>query len=453
MPQSMDAEQAVISCMLQDAPATLDLVFARIKSEEFFHYPPHRHIFSAMRGMRAETLASLIDVITVTSELERNGALEAVGGQNYLNELVGKVPSTANIDKYVEIVIDSQILRQMIRSCSDIVGRCYEADGEIEELIDNIEQEVLAVTELRTEKTAASIKDLITGGIKYLDALTRGEGQAVGVPTGYVDLDRLLTGLRPGEMFVLAARPSIGKTTLAMNIARNAAVESKVGVGFFSLEMSAQQVVVRLLCSEARINLKDVRDGKLTNAQWASDLMGAGDRLAAAPIYIDETPQLTSLELRQKARRMKQDYDIGVIIIDYLQLMKASGGNSTSSREQDVARLSSDIKALAKELNVPIVILAQLNRQAEQGGGRPKLSHLRESGSIEQDADVVGILHRERETDMNLTREEIDAQGIETELIIAKHRNGETGIVKLTFLGQFTRFENFSRYGAEEVPM
>jgi len=454
LPHSLEAERAVLSCLLQDAPGTLDLAFGKLKSEASFYHPSHRKIFAALGEMRGEMVPSLIDFITITDRLERQNALAAVGGEDYLSSLLNAVPTTANIEKYVDCVLDAFILRRMISVCSDIVGRCYEGGDDVPELIDRIEQDILDVTEMRTDSHAVALSELITGAVDYLNDLSEQKPETMGLQTGFRDVDRLITGLRDGELIVLAARPSVGKTALALNIARNVALHPQhpKAVGLFSMEMGCSQLVIRLLCSEARINIKDVRDGRLTQAQWGVDIMRACDLLHAAPIYIDDMPQLASFELRQKARRMKQDHDVRLIIIDYLQLMRPSGGNRSTSREQEVARLSREIKSLAKELGLPIMLLCQLNRQAEQAGGRPRLSHLRESGAIEQDADIVAILHRERDGDADQSPDVVAKEGIVTELIIAKNRNGETGIRKLTFFPPYTCFKDFTGISDEDVP-
>ena len=445
-PHNLDAEKAVLSCLLQDPAYTLDSALSKLQESQCFYNSAHRAIFEIIREMRSTMDATKIDLITVSNALERQGKLEAIGGVEYLGGLMGVAPTAANLETYMEVVIDCWVLRRLIASCADITGKCFESDEDVPSLIDRVEQDILQITEMRTDSKVQSIRELIKPAISYLEKLSRNDDTATGVPSGYLDLDRLVTGFRPGDMIVLAARPSIGKTTFAMNVARNVAVESGMGVGVFSLEMGADQVAIRLLCSEARINARDLRDGRLTNAKWRSDLMPAADRLYTSPIYIDDTPQITSLELRQKARRMKQEYDIQLVVIDYLQLMRPAGmSNKNANREQEVAKMSSDIKSLAKELGIPIIILAQLNRQAEQTGARPKLSHLRESGAIEQDADMVFLLHRDRETDSGISREDILKNGVESELIVAKNRNGETGVVNLVFLPHYTRFENRSR--------
>jgi replicative DNA helicase len=295
---------------------------------------------------------------------------------------------------------------------------------------------------------ATAVGDCIMGAVDYMEKLHRHDESAIGIQTGYDDLDRCITGLQAGEMFVLAARPSIGKTALALNIAANMALrqEDPVPVGIFSLEMSRELLTLRLLCSEARVNLADIREGAVSRARW-TEITEAAGRFREAPICIDDTGNLDIVEMRAKARRMVQKFGTRVFVVDYLQLMKSSAGPN-ATRENEVAKNSMGIKSLAKELGVPIVVLAQLNRQAEQPGQRPRLSHLRESGAIEQDADVVALLHRERAAEPG----EDDNREMEAELIIAKHRNGPTGTVPLTFLKQYTRFESRARFGDADVP-
>ena len=344
------------------------------------------------------------------------------------------------------------MLRRLIHSCSQMVTDCYEAEDGIDDIVDKIESEVMTITQAGIDVQSRSVSELLHPAVKFMEAMHKKDPSALGLPTGFIHLDNLITGLRPGELFVLAARPSIGKTTLAMNIARNVAIRANASVGFFSLEMGAEQVVMRLLCSEARISIKDIRDGNLSAADWGQKVMGACDKLKDANIYIDDTPQISSLELRQKARRMKLEHNIQLIIIDYLQLMRPSGFNKNSNREQEVAKMSSDLKALARELDVPVMVLCQLNRAAEQGG-QPKISNLRESGAIEQDADIVALLHRERETDNETAAEQIRTLGyMESQLIIAKHRNGPTGIVHLAFYPQYTLFDTLQRINDADIP-
>ena len=319
----------------------------------------------------------------------------------------------------------------------------------VPELVDEIETEILTLTQLQGGVDSTPIRRLIPPAVAYLEKLHTKDAAVVGITTGYHDLDHLITGLRPGDMFVLAARPSIGKTALALNLATNVALsKTPRAVGVFSLEMSSDQLALRLLCSEARVNMADIKDGALSVARW-NDIMAAADRLNKAPLFIDDTGSLDILELRARARRLHQQHHVELLVIDYLQLMRPAGHNRNSTRENEVSQMSGGIKTLAKELRIPIIVLAQLNRQAEQTGQRPKLSHLRESGAIEQDADIVALLHRERETESGQER---SYEGTEAELIIAKHRNGPTGIVRLSFFPQFTKFESRSPIADEDVP-
>ncbi len=454
LPHSPDAESAVLSCLLQDPATTMDVVFGKLETDQCMYVPAHRRLFACLREMRGEIIPSQIDIIAITERLERKGVLEELGGDEFLLSLYNLVPTTANVENYVSLVLDSHIMRRLIRACSEIVGRCYESGEDVPVLIDSIEEEILSITEMRTEMETKEIKELLPAALNYLEALKKKDPRMMGLPTGFTYLDDIITGLKPGEMFVLAARPSIGKTTLALNMVRHIAGAGHK-VGFFSLEMGAAQVVMRLICTEAKIDIRDVRDGRLSNTRWRTDLLPACDRLKDLPIFIDDSPQLSTLELRQKARRMKREHGIEFVAIDYLQLMRPVTSNRNTSREQEVARMSREIKALAREQDIPVMLLCQLNRAAElTASGLPKLANLRESGAIEQDADVVGLLHRERQTDNDKLREDVaEGKGIETKLIIAKHRNGPTGLVPLTFFPQYTLFATPERVEDEDVPI
>lgn len=453
IPQAVDAENAVLSCLLLDPAETLDTVFSKLPEEDCFYNPANRAIYRCLRLMRNEMLPGKIDMITITAKLEQTGTLADVGGMEYLSHLQNVVPTTANLDSYLTYVIDAYKLRRLINECTDIIGRCYEEQGRVSELIDHVEQKILEITAVGVDTEITCIRDIIKDSVNYLNDLEKGKASTLGLPTGF-DIDKKITGMKAGELLVLAARPSIGKTALALDIVRTVAMPLNRAdgkpVGVFSLEMGRHQIALRLLCGEAKINIKDVRDGNISNTQWSTVILPTADRLSSAPIYIDDTPQLSTIELRQKSRRMKIEYGIQLIVIDYLQLMRSTGVNRNASREQEVSKLSADIKSLAKELNIPILLLCQLNRQAEQGD-MPKLSHLRESGAIEQDADIVMLLHRKRAMD---AEQSYDAEeGIESKLLIAKNRNGETGIVNLTFRPEWTRFFNSAYIRDHDVPM
>lgn len=451
MPHNLEAEKAVLGCILTD-PDTLKEAAVRLNFDGAFYSAAHQTIFSTILQMAnpKEGEGQAIDLITVSEALSGKKKLTAVGGDAYLAELMNVIPTTANIENYVKIVHEYAVLRRLIRASSDVIQKCFDAEGEVNLLLDEVQKEISDVANMQTGKDAESIADFMKPAIEYLMQLNDNTGDAVGIPTGYQDLDNMITGLKGGDMIVLAARPSIGKTAFALNIAANVALRSKKAVGIFSLEMNTLSLVLRLLCSEAKLNVREMRQGVLSHARWV-EVTNAADRLRKAEIFIDDTGQLDVIEMRAKARRMKEKHNIEFIVIDYLQLMKGSGG-ANSSREQEVAQMSGGIKALAKELNVPILILAQLNRQAEQGGVRPKLSHLRESGAIEQDADIVALLHRERELQQEGDPVEMAKNGLESELIIAKHRNGETGIVELLFMPAYTQYVSKTRFTDEDVP-
>ena len=451
MPHNLDAEKAVLGCILTD-PDTLKDAAVRLNFDGAFYSAAHQSIFTTITFMANPTGGDRqpIDLITVSEALRSQDKLQAAGGDSYLAELMNIIPTAANIENYVKIVHEYAVLRRLIRTSSDIIQKCFDSDSQVNLLLDEVQQEVANVANLQSGSDASCISDFMKPAIDYLLQLNEQRGDAVGIPTGFKDLDHMITGLKGGDMIVLAARPSIGKTTIALNIAANVALRADKAVGIFSLEMNTLSLVLRLLCAEAKINLREFRQGVLSHARWVH-ITNSAEKLRKAKMYIDDTGQLDVIELRAKARRMKDKHDVQFIVIDYLQLMKGTSNNSNSNREQEVAAMSGGIKALAKELNIHKLILAQLNRQAEQGG-RPKLSHLRESGAIEQDADIVAILHRERELQQEADPAEIARNGIESELIIAKHRNGETGIVELVFFPTYTLFQDKSRISDDDVP-
>ncbi len=452
LPHNIDAETAVLASILIDS-TTFDSVRGRLGSPESFYQPEHAVVYDAMCQIGDDDSrgAKSIDIVTLSDELNKSNRLETIGGMAALRRLMDSVVTAANVEHYVNIVYENAVLRRLIRTSTDITDRCYNADGDFRELIDAIESRLNEVLSGDTTNLAVPVRDHIMDVIDYMEQLNKEDPSAIGVRTGFNDLDRMITGLRPGEMFVLAARPSIGKTALALNMAENIALSSrKMAVGLFSLEMSTKMITLRLLCSRARVNIAQLRDSALSQARW-KDIMDTAQALKDAPIYVDDSAAgLDVMELRSRARRMKAEYDIQVLFIDYLQLMRPAGGNRNTTRENDVAQISGGIKSLAKELNIPIVVLAQLNRQAEQIGARPKLAHLRESGAIEQDADVVALLHRERETDSETPPP--PNTPLEAEVIVAKHRNGPTGVAKMLWFPSYTRFENRSPVSDNDVP-
>jgi replicative DNA helicase len=387
----------------------------------------------------------LIDFVSLKQALKDRNQLEEVGGPEYLSDLYGFVPTAANAAYYIDIVREKYVLRRLISACNRLSTQCYDQQGEIEPLLDEAEKEIFAITGEHVKTEITPTKDLVMEAIEQIEKLYENRGSVTGLPTGFIELDRMTSGLHGAEMIVIAARPSMGKTAFAMNVAEHVAMDVGKAVAVFSLEMSSQQLVQRILCSRAKVDLQRVRNGFLSERDFPN-LTAAASQVAAAKMFIDDTPGLTVTELRAKARRMKSQHDIQLIVIDYLQLLRSMSRRAQDNRQLEISEISSGIKALAKELNLPIIVIAQLNRQPDtraKEGGRPRLSDLRESGSIEQDADLVGLLVRPDyyETDDEAKQERAG----EAELIIAKQRNGPTGDVPLTFLKQYTRFESRAR--------
>jgi replicative DNA helicase len=438
MPHDEDAEVAVLASILIDPKQTMP--FARRLSASSFYKVAHQVIFQAMLDL-AEKNGGRFDEVLLADALQSTGALDNIGGRAYLAQLTCHLATAANIEQYVEIVHHKMVLRRLMENAISTLDRCEASDSNVMQLVDEIEKEIMEISKDHTANRTVDMKKLTKDAIAYLEKLVNKDLQAIGLSTGFVDLDNLITGLRPAEMIVLAARPSIGKTSLAMNIASHIAMTLHKPVGVFSLEMSSEMLAVRLLCGESEINQRDIRNGSITPGKW-QDMLVAADRLYNAPIFIDDTPALDILELRAKARSMHTEHHVTCIFIDYLQLLRSGSENRNSNRENEVARISSGIKALAKELGIPIVVLAQLNRQAEESGGKPKLSHLRESGSIEQDADIVMMLHGERAGEPSR----------KAELMIVKQRNGAVGNVDLLFFGAQTRFRSVARVEDKDVP-
>lgn len=436
-PSNIDAEVAVLGSMLL-APEAVSSALSALRFDDAFYRPAHQIIFNAIMELNTGKNEAAVDPVVLADHLERSGKLEEVGGRSYLTQLMDSVPTAAHIDHYVDIVRQNAILRRVIATCSDVIGRCYDSDDDVNTLLDAVEQQIFEITSMNQSKDYASIADLTYEAVGYLEKMMSNDKSVLGLATGY-DIDRMITGLKPGELFVLAARPSIGKTALALNMASNIALGNPpASVGIFSLEMPALQLVIRMICSLTRIGMNELRKGQVAPSQWA-EVMNAMQQLRNAQIYIDDTGAIDILELRAKARRMHAKHNIQVIFIDYLQLVKAHT-KSNASRENEVAMISGALKAMAKELNIPVVVLAQVNRQAEEKGEKPKLSNLRESGAIEQDADIVAFLHRDREKQYE--QKEDDDKPLPAELIIAKNRNGSTGTQNLLFFPRYTCFVN-----------
>ena len=431
-PQNLDAEESVLGGILLDTNA-LDRVIEVMGVEDFYR-ESHRKIFRAMLSLSDKR--EPIDLITLADSLRGRGELQDIGGATYLAELVDRVPSAANIANYARIVREKAVMRSLISVSNEISERCYGGQDDIETFLDDAERLIFDVSEQRIRPAFTKVGDMIMDTVKTVEQLYERKELVTGVPTGFLDLDRITAGLQPSDLVIVGARPSMGKTSFVLNIAQHVALHHKVAVGVFSLEMAKDQLMLRMLCSEARVNLVNVRTGYLGERDFPRLVMAAS-RLAEAPIFIDDTPAQNVLEMRAKSRRLKREADVGLIIIDYLQLMR--GLTAQENRNQELSEISRSLKALAKELNVPIVALSQLNRQVElRGDKKPVMSDIRESGSIEQDADVIMFIYR----DEMYNAESQDAGT--AEVIISKQRNGPTGMVRLAFRREYTRFDNLA---------
>ena len=434
-PHNLEAEQATLGAMFLSSEA-VEGALAMLQPEDFMR-PAHARIFTAMSDLSSRSIP--IDHLSVADRLESTGELEAAGGKPYLLDVTGVVPTAANWPRYADIVKRTATLRQLIAAGTDIVALGYDAPDELDQVIGDAEKIIFDVTNRRVQSNFKYINELLKASFKELEELAENKQHVTGIPTGFKDLDKLLAGLHKGDLVILAARPSVGKTALALNIAVNAA-KAGTAVAVFSLEMGAEQLVQRVLCAEARINLQDVRTGYVKDADWYAIHTAMG-KLAGLEFYVDDTPSISILELRAKARRQLRDKPKGLIVVDYLQLMQPQGRRS-ENRQTEIAEISRGLKILGKELGVPVLALSQLSRAVEQRAGkRPQLSDLRESGAIEQDADVVMFI--DRNTDPHGDDEDRPQKGV-AEIIVAKHRNGPTGQVQLVFMDRFTKFVEFT---------
>ena len=431
-PQNIEAEMAVLGSMLIDEEA-ISVVLENIEKSAFYN-AAHRNVFEAINDLYSANKA--VDLITLTDELKRRGILEGVGGVSFLTELVNSVPTAANISHYVAIVKEKNVLRSLINNATRIVTTCFENDGNVNELVDNAEKLIFEISDKRITGTYLPLKEIIKGSIETIDNLYQHKTHVTGIPTGFIEFDTLTAGLQASDLIIVAGRPSMGKSALALGMAEYAGVVEKVPLAVFSLEMSKEQLVQRMLCSHAKVDAHKVRTGYLSTSDWPR-LTAAAGKLSEAPIFIDDTPAISVMELRAKARRLKAHHDIKFIILDYMQLMRGSG--PAESRQQEISDISRSLKALARELNIPVLAISQLSRAVEsRTDHRPQLSDLRESGAIEQDADVVALILREEY--YNPTP---DNQGV-ADVIIAKQRNGPVGTLKLAFIKEYTRFENLA---------
>jgi replicative DNA helicase len=432
-PQAIEAEQSVLGAILQNSEA-LHVAMELLK-DEYFYLPRHRKIFGAIRKLY--DTSSSIDIVTVTTELSNQGLIEEIGGRRYLMDLTDSVVTFANIDDHARLVIEAAVKNQLIGDCSDIMNRAYDTTNNADDILDYAEKKIFAIKEESLKGDFVALKNILPQTFEQIEEYAKREGHVTGVPTGYPDLDSLTAGLQKSDLIIIAGRPSMGKTAFALNIAEYVAVNKSIPVIIFSLEMAKEQLAQRLLCSRARISAHQMRTGRIADHQWTNLSIAVGP-LSEAPIYLDDSASLSIMEIRAKARRMKLKYDIGLIILDYLQLVR--GQKNPESRQQEITYISQSLKALARELKVPVVALSQLSRQIEQRGAkaRPQLSDLRESGAIEQDADLVMFIHREREEDGSLSSV--------AEVIIGKQRNGPTGNISLSFVKDYARFELLDVY-------
>jgi len=431
-PQQIEAEQSLLGGILiesQGLPAALEV----LRGEEFYR-DAHRTVFQAFQELFQRN--EPIDLITTTEYLTEKNQLDRVGGATYLASLTEMVPSAANVAAYARIIHDKALLRKLIQTANEITALCYGGGKNVEEILDQTEAAIFAVTESRIRTSYSPLKDIVKKSIENIERFQEYREMVTGVASHYTDLDKLTAGFQPSDLIIISARPSMGKTALALSIARNVAMVGGIPVGVFSLEMSKEQLAMRLLCAEARVDSHKIRTGFLSQQECVKMLNAAG-KFMDTPMYIDDTPAISVLELRAKARRMKADRGLGLVVVDYLQLMQ--GRQGVERREQEISDISRSLKGLAKELNVPVIALSQLNRKVEERNQkRPLLSDLRESGAIEQDADVIAFIYRDE-----VYNKDSPDKGI-AEIEISKHRNGPIGRVKLKYIDTYTRFENLA---------
>ena len=439
-PQSLEAEEAVLGAMMID-DAAANKAIGLLKSSHYFYKEAHKKIFEAMLILSEES--NPIDTVSVSNELKKKKSLKSVGGLYYLTGLVDKVPTAANIETYASIVKEKGILRDLISASHHMSKKAFESREDVATILDEAEQSIFSLTQQKDNKLFQHIQPILTKAIQNLEKMQSKKGSVVGIPSGIIDLDNVTAGFRKSDLIVIAGRPSMGKTALALSIARNAALESKVPTAIFSLEMSSDQLAQRLLSSEARIDGQKARTGRLQTARW-KDVVIASGKLADAPLFIDDTPALSILDLRSRARRLKREENIGLLVVDYLQLMQ--GPRRSENRQQEISYITQSLKALAKELDIPVIALSQLSRAVEsRTNKRPVLSDLRESGAIEQDADLVIFLYRPYVYD----DKKVDQKGL-AYLIVAKQRSGPTRTVKATFIDTYARFENYTDWSESE---
>nr|WP_211922277.1 replicative DNA helicase [Desulfolutivibrio sulfodismutans] len=434
-PQNLDAEKAVLGGVLLKNSVLFSLI--DLVGEDDFYSPVHKTIFRAFLDLSRKN--SAIDMLTLADELSKAGSLEEVGGPLYLAELAQSTVGAANALHHARIVREKSVQRRLIGAATDIITRCFEATEDVNQLLDESEQAIFSIADAKTVKGVKSSKELVAAVFEQIEQRMENKELVTGVPTGYYQFDEYTAGLQPSDLIIVAGRPSMGKTAFALNVAMRSAAMHGVPTAIFSLEMSMEQLMQRMLCSWAKVDLSRLRRGRLDDGDW-SRLYEAANNLSPAPIFIDDTAALTTMEMRARCRRLKAEHGLGLVVVDYLQLMRAS--RHIDSREQEISDISRSLKALAKELHLPVVALSQLNRKVEERSDkRPMMSDLRESGAIEQDADVIIFLYRAA---AYKRKEELTPEDNVAEVIIGKQRNGPTGMVKLTFFKEYTAFENLS---------
>jgi len=434
-PHDIEAEQAVLGSMLVDKDAVISSI--EILKEEDFYRDDNKYIYRSMLYLYDKGLP--IDIITVKNDLLSKGILDQVGGLEYISSLTEQVPTTANVEQYIQIVEEKSILRNLIKVANEIIDLGYKSSDSVIDIMDDAERKIFDISQKKNQKGYTSIKDILVDTFSELEELYNNKTSVTGVPTGFTDLDYKTSGLHNSDLILVAARPAMGKSAFVLNIASHAALSAKVPVAIFSLEMSKEQMVNRILCSEALVESSKIRTGKIEDEDWVK-LARALAPLSEAPIYIDDTPGISAMEIRAKCRKLKLEKNIGLVIIDYLQLMQGNGKRN-ASREQEISEISRSLKILAKEINIPVIALSQLSRGPEsRQDHRPMLSDLRESGAIEQDADIVMFIYRD-----DYYNPETEKKNI-AEIIIAKHRGGSTGTTELLWLGEYTKFANLDKY-------
>ena len=437
VPFAEEAEAGIISAMFKDREVIQDIV--QLVRDTDFYKPENAILFKAI--LEIDESGQSVDLVTMTNKLRKENLLEKAGGVFYLGQIAAAPSTVYNVKQYAKIVQEKSTMRQLIRISDSIRNRCFDDAEPVESILDDAERLVLDISKQRQRNDVTRVDEIVPTNLEKIEEAAKQEDEITGIPSGFIDLDHMTNGWQRSDLIILAARPAMGKTALCLNMAANAAIDYHYPVAIFSLEMSKEQLVMRMLAAAARIDQKRLRTGQLNPDEWGAFLQKIGP-LTSAPIYIDDTPAITIRELRAKARRLQsREGDLGLILVDYLQLMGGSG--NSENRQQEVSEISRSLKALARELNVPIIALSQLSRTVEQAKDkRPQLSHLRESGSLEQDADIVLFIHREE-----YYNEDTDRRGI-ADVIIAKHRNGPTGTVELAFQNELTRFDNLIHEGS-----